>query len=418
MYQEAAAQDKSGTVPAERSRFSPEFHLLLLCLQWPPSALDLRQIAAASQGDMDWQHFLALLRRHRVAGLAARALRRAGVSLPAEAAASLQTLASATAMQAMALSVESLRLQRLLLAHGVDAVFLKGSALAVLACGELSVRHSKDVDLLVPVLAVAQTVQALRQGGYQPSLDIEHLSADRQTLWFRYSKAMDWTHAETGAQLELHWRMTDLPLLQDVFATGQRQAVALTGGQQLQTLAPDALLAYLCVHGAMHGWMRLKWLADVYALLPHDADACEQTYRRLLQLQAGRSAGQALLLCHDLFDLPLPRRLLRELESSPVLKYLRRSALRLLQRGGEVEEVDDLPFGTTTVYLSRLLLGGGMRQLLLELRTWAFRPDALLTSRLPRPFFFLFPLVRIGGWLRERLRHGGRSPQPRGSNTN
>lgn len=400
-------------VRAGRGQLSPEFHLLLLCLRWPLSASDLQQLVAASERGLEWQHFVALVRRHRVAGLAARALRRAGVTLPPQAASTLRELASATTMQAMALSVDSLRLQRLFVASGVDAVFLKGSALAVLAYGDLSVRHSKDVDLLVAPAAVAQAFQVLQQGGYQPSFSMENIPADRQALWYRHSKAMDWTHGTTGAQLELHWRMTDLSLMEDVFATGQRQSVTLTSGQSLTTLAPDALLAYLCVHGAMHGWMRLKWLADVYALLPHEAAACEQTYRRLLHLGAGRAAGQALLLCHDLFDLPLPPTLLHELEGSPVLRYLRRSALHLLQRGGEVAEVHDLAFGTTSVYLSRLLLGGGVPQLLLELRTWAFRPDELLSSRLPRPLLFLFPLVRVGGWLRERLRHGGRSPQPR-----
>ncbi len=316
-------------------------------------------------------------------------------------------------MQAMALSVESLRLQRLLAGSGVDALFLKGPSLAVLAYGDLAVRHSKDMDLLVPRAAVAQAFQALRQGGYQAAFNLEELPRERQPLWFRNSKAMDWTHAETGAQLELHWRMTDLPLLDDVFTTGQHRTVALTGNQELRTLAPDALLAYLCVHGAMHGWMRLKWLADVYALLPHEPAACEAVYRRLLQLHAGRAAGLALLLCHDLFSLPLPPALRRELLRSPVLRLLRRSALRLLQRGGETAEMEELPFGTTSVYLSRLLLGGGARHLLRELQTWSYRPEEVLRSRLPRPLFFLFPLVRLGGWLRERLQHGGRSPQPR-----
>ena len=390
--------------------FSQEFHLLLLCLRWPLSQADRHAMEVAGDHEFDWQHFLALVRRHRVAGLVARALRLAGVVLPPGAAPALRKLAAASTMQAMALSVESLRLSRLLTANGVPAQFLKGPALAVLAYGDMTVRHSKDMDVLVPPGAVERAADTLRKAGYQPSFDLRGVPAERRALWFRYAKAMDWIHTGTAAQLELHWRLTDPALLQEEPGTGQAQQVALTAGQSLPTLPPDALLAYLCVHGAMHGWMRLKWLADVYALLPHEPVACEQAYRRLLRLNAGRSAGQAFLLCHELFGLPLPPALLRELERSPVLLYLRRSALRLLRRGGEVAEVDDLPFGTTSVYLSRLLLGSGARQLLLELRTWGFRPDELLRSRLPRRLLFLFPLVRLGSWVRERLRHGGRSP--------
>ena len=406
-------QHGSVAVRAEQSRFTPELRLLLLCVRWPLSPAELRRIATESTLPLDWAHFLALLRRHRVAGLVARALRRAGVVLPPQAAATLRALASSTAMQAMALSVESLRLQRLLAGAGVDALFLKGSSLAVLAYGDLTVRHSKDVDLLVPRANIPQAFQALQQGGYQAAFDIGSLSPEKRSLWFRNSKAMDWTHTQTGAQLELHWRLTDQLLLQDMFATGQHRPVLLTGGQGLQTLPPDPLLAYLCIHGAMHGWMRLKWLADVYALLPHEPEACEVIYRRLLQLHAGRAAGLALLLCNDLFSLQLPATLRQELLRAPVLRLLRRSALRLLERGGESAELEELPFGTTSVYLSRLLLGGGVRHLLGELQTWSFRPDEVLRSRLPRQLFFLFPLVRVGGWLRERVQHGGRSPQPR-----
>ena len=160
--------------------------------------------------------------------------------------------------------------------------------------------------------------------------------------------------------------------------------------------------------------MRLKWLADVYALLQRGGDP-EAAYQKLLQLGAGRSAGQALLLCHDLLDLPLPPLFMRQLENDGLLRLLRRSPVRLYRRGYEVAEVDDLSFGSTSVYLSRMLLGSGLRGFFAELRTWAFRPDELLKTRLPRPLFFLFPFVRVGTWAKTRLQHGGRSaPQSGG----
>ena len=55
------------------------------------------------------------------------------------------------------------------------------------------------------------------------------------------------------------------------------------------------------------------------------------------------------------------------------------------------------------------MLGSSFRSLLAEWRTWAYRPDELLRSRLPQPLFFLFPLLRMRGWLVTRLRHGGKS---------
>lgn len=395
-------------------RYTPEFRLVLACLRWPLREKELLAIADAAEAVHDWNHMLRVATRHRVAGLVSSGLKRAEYRLPPLPAAEFQRMSSMLALQAMALSIESLRLSQALAARRIDALFLKGTAVAMLAYGDVSVRHAKDIDLLVTRQSAEHAMHALRESGYLPVFDLDAVPADRRDLWFRYAKSMDWIHTATGLQLELHWRLTDLQLLESAFDGDTRQRVIIAGARTLDTLECDRLLAYLCVHGASHGWMRLKWLADVYALLPSDdADACERVYRRLLELGAGRSAGQALLLCHDLLQLPLSAGLMRTLESDPLLRFLRRSALHLLTRGGEVDEVDDLPFGTTSVYMSRLMLVKELPLLISELRTWGYRPDELMKTRLPRPLLFLFPLIRLGAWLSGRLKHGGRSPHTR-----
>jgi hypothetical protein len=389
--------------------FTPEFRLMLSCLRWPLGAEELNRIALQSETIGDWHHLLKITRRHRVVGLVWRALGRSGCAVPPDTAAAFQRSASSAAKQAMRLSVESIKLGQLLESRGIDALFLKGITVTLLAYGDPTVRHAKDIDLLVPPASIERTVALLREAGYEPSFDLESVPQQRRALWVRYTKSMDWVNPRNNVLLELHWRLTDAPLLHATPGELARQSVAIAPGRFVDTLADRDLLAYLCVHGAAHGWMRLKWLADVYALLPHEAQACEAVYRGLQQLGAGRSAGQALLLCHDLLDLPLTAGLLRELESKFVLRKLRASAMRLLVRGGEVKEVDDLAFGTTSVYMSRVMLGSNLRSLLAEWRTWAYQPDELLRSRLPQSLFFLFPLLRMRGWLMTRVRHRGRS---------
>ncbi len=385
---------------------------MLACLRWPLNDAALQRIVEDARAVTDWLHLLEITARHRVPGLVWSALHQAGCAIPPGIAPRFQQASATAARQAMFLAVESLRLSKLLETAGTTAIFLKGSAVAVLAYGDVTVRHAKDIDLLVPESGVPHALVVLRDAGYRPLFDLDAVSPSRRTLWFRYAKSMDLQHVKSGVLLELHWRMTDLPHAGE-FQPGQQQ-VEIVANRSLSTLPPDELLAYLCVHGASHGWMRLKWLADVYALLRHGGDL-EATYQRMLQLGAGRSAGQAFLLCHDLFDLPLPSPLLHDLRRDGVLRVLRRSPARLYLRGREVSEVDDLSFGTTSVYLSRMLLGSGPRGFLIELRTWAFRPDELLKTRLPRGLFFLFPFVRVGTWAKARLQHGGRSaPQANG----
>jgi hypothetical protein len=82
-------------------------------------------------------------------------------------------------------------------------------------------------------------------------------------------------------------------------------------------LAPDFarwgeedLFAYLCMHGVLHWWQQLKWVADINALL---AAASEDNMLHLVRAAevrgVGRATAQALRLCGRLLGTPLPARL-------------------------------------------------------------------------------------------------------------
>ena len=95
-------------------------------------------------------------------------------------------------------------------------------------------------------------------------------------------------------------------LLEGVGVASPTQAVAVLNGS-LTTLADAELFAYLCVHGATHGWFRLKWLADLGAWLAGKReDEIAGFYAEAERLGVGACAGQALLLCRNLLGLGLP----------------------------------------------------------------------------------------------------------------
>jgi hypothetical protein len=393
--------------------YSSEFRCMLACLRWPLDAVAIDQIRATAQTVTDWAHFVAIVQRHRVAGLVSNAVAKAGVTLPAGDGGTLRQVAGEQTRQSMLHTAETIRVDRLLRSHGVEPVFLKGSTLTLLAYGRLDLRHAKDVDVLVPEADAPRAIEALHAGGYVPMLHGGPLTPEQMQRWLHYGKSMDWRQNATGAILELHWKMSDLPLLQGALTSDRQQRVTLAGGASVITLDSDHLFAYLCVHGASHGWSRLKWLADVYAMLPHDdAAATETLYRRALALGAGRGAGQALLLCDALLGLSLSKAFRDELQRDTVLRLLTLNALRLLARGNETVEIYDLSFGTSSVYLSRFLLGNGVRATGAELVTLLFPVEQTALSRLPRSMLFLFPVVRASSWIANRLRHGGRSNQP------
>ena len=70
------------------------------------------------------------------------------------------------------------------------------------------------------------------------------------------------------------------------------------------------LLLYLCVHGALDGWLRLKWLADIGALLrTMTPEQLTSAAAAAAEQQALPQFSAAILLCQDLLGYdpqPLP----------------------------------------------------------------------------------------------------------------
>ena len=78
-------------------------------------------------------------------------------------------------------------------------------------------------------------------------------------------------------------------------------------GASFLNLKDDALLLFLCDHGSKHQWSRIKWLADVAALLAREPSF---SWVNLLALadrfDLSRPLAQAGLLVCWLYGIPLP----------------------------------------------------------------------------------------------------------------
>ena len=344
-----------------------EFRLTAACCAWPPSPARAEAVRRAAIG-IDWARFLAVVRRHRVEGLVAAALAESGVVAGAPAADALAAAGRSTARDNLLLAAEAARAGAAFDEAAIGYLVLKGAPLAMLAYGTLALKRAADIDLAVEAEDYPHAIRLLRGLGFDCALpgpeasDSEILAAalsNKHSIWVR-----------GGVALELHSAIVDTPMLLPGVSVGSpRQEVAIGPGLSLPTLAPDTLFAYLCVHGATHAWSRLKWLADVAALLSRsDPAGMESLYRRARELGAGRSAAQALLLCRDLLGTPVPDALDRELRRSRANRFLARTALRAMLSGGGAAELDERALGTAPIHLSHFLLVPGWRFKAGELR--------------------------------------------------
>ena len=140
----------------------------------------------------------------------------------------------------------------------------------------------------------------------------------------------------------------------------------MAGTRGLRTLGEEDLFAYLCMHGALHWWHRLKWLADINALLVASGSDVERLIGSAKARGAGRAAAQALRICQRLLGTPLPDQFMASLGRGALERWLETTALNVMTKGQGEDDPHEARFGTTRGSLSTFSLSRNWRYWLAE----------------------------------------------------
>jgi hypothetical protein len=397
------------------SRLSPEFRLLAACARWPQSDENLEAIRSAANSPLDWTRCAFLARRHHVLGLLHDGLQRAQLDVPRETSDQIGGLACRLVTENLAAARESLRLQRLLDEAGIPVLVIKGTALAMLAFNNISLRSAQDIDLLISSEHLAATVEIITQAGYHRIEPPAHIDDKQLRRLMRIRKDFGFIHESGGNRIELHWRLfLNNYAMQGganpsaLFAASRR--VPVTDNAKLRTMGDEDLFAYLCMHGALHWWYRLKWLADINALsATTSAGALERLYAAAEDRGVERAAAQALLLCRAVLGKELPHHLFSRAAGKPLMGWLKSTALAAMRAEAQPQQ---RRFGTTRGTLAAFVLNSRWQYQLAELKGLFVNQTDVLTLPLPWPLWWLYPLLRMPLWA---WRHFGARQDPRSS---
>lgn len=397
---------------ANFGELSPELRLLAACVQWPPSPTRTAAIAdALANPSLDWARVVRAVERHRVAGFVHDGLAAAGApSAPGHLLDAIGERASADSLRNLRFAGEGIRLVRLLRDAGIDVMVLKGSSLMILAYGDLAIRQSRDLDLLVPVGSIIQADEVCQRAGYDRIQPPPAASDVELAAWLLWRKDFIYRHRTSSLTLELHFRPTVNPqLAQGLDLWRGCREVAIQGNASLPAPAGEALYAYLCLHGALCAWFRLKWLADIAALTTGRSEGdLEALHAAAVARGAGRASGQALLLVETVFDRPLPSGLRRSLLADRRVERLARFGFKVMS---DPRTPDAVPFRSSQIELSHLLLSDDWRVWLHEARGWLIDWPLVFSFRLPKVLWFLYPVLRAPSWLARKLSGSpGRGP--------
>lgn len=329
-----------------------EFKLLVDCCRWPLGAAEQERVRESAAG-ADWPRFERLVRRHRVEGLAWRALAAAAVAVPPDVAGGLEQRALGIARENMLAAAECRRLGDAFRGAGIELLFVKGLTLGALAYGAIVLKAASDVDVLVAPDALLPACKLLRRLGYRPVLPYAGDDEDVER-WHSISKETVWLAAGRPA-LELHTALADHPeLIPGVGVRSPRQSVEIAGGVRLETLARDELFAYLCVHGASSAWFRLKWLADLAALLAGSGEAeTGRLHERAVRLGAGTPAAAGLMLVHQLFGIAVAPERLRAWRRSAAVRSIVHASIKSMTGDRGEFELAQIRLGSIWVHVAQ-----------------------------------------------------------------
>ncbi|QFT78481.1 nucleotidyltransferase family protein [Erythrobacter sp. THAF29] len=381
----------------------PELRLLAACCAHPVTGESRRQVEDLADRIGDWDEVSKAAQRHQVQGFVQNRLSGCE-AVPDE-------IRNRWANEARNRATFNLRqagmtgkLHKLLNEHSIRNLVIKGLPLAAHVYGSLSIKRSADIDLLIEPQNAVRAVDLLARNGFVALETGEPLTASQTESVVRHFKEITLV-GDGNILIDLHWRLVEQSnLLRGIEPFANARAISIENIGSISVLGEEDEFAYLCTHGALSDWSRLKWLADVNAVIAERGDKeILALYEYAKGLGAGPSVLQALALRALLWGTPLPQELAQQFQSisddhfvaypiarmtMPYKPESSRDALRRIASQSRIR---------STLYGSR---AAAIRELTSHLRAL---PDVLALP-LPASLDWLYLPLRPVMWLDRKLR--------------
>lgn len=256
--------------------------------------------------NMDWDFFLELAFHHRVYPVLYKTIKSQNERrIPPNVFAVLEQAYRSNTFQMMQLCQEMEFVNRLCTESTIPLLFLKGPVLAVELYGDISLRTSCDLDILIPIADLERLNGILIREGYQKDDYILSVLGD----WKWRHHHVTYYHPAKGLKLEVHWRLHPGPGKEPSFTElWSRKRKSNFLGKPVYYLGKEDLFFFLVTHGSRHGWSRIRWLLDIHQLLQQKVDGgiLHSLLKKFHSLKIG---GQAAILSTQLFDTKIPKEL-------------------------------------------------------------------------------------------------------------
>ncbi|PEL18514.1 nucleotidyltransferase domain-containing protein [Bacillus wiedmannii] len=273
--------------------------------------------------DIDWEVFLEQAVHHRVYPVIYQKLKQVDEELiPSHIVQTLNRKYKKNTFQMLYLSAEMERINKLCNENEIRMIFLKGPVLSQDLYGDISLRTSCDLDVLIPMQNLEKVEMLLLEQGYVKDDYIQTILND----WKWRHHHITFFHPIKRIKVEIHWRLNPGPGKEPGFEElwGRKRKSTLTSNS-VYMLGKEDLFLFLVSHGARHGWSRLRWLVDIKKIVDQELNWSE-IHKLMRKYQMLHLGGQALILAAQLLGVRLDERMM-ELVVKKHSKQLAQEAL-------------------------------------------------------------------------------------------
>jgi hypothetical protein len=148
---------------------------------------------------------------------------------------------------------------------GIPVMTMKGPILSSELYGDIGLRQSHDLDLVVTIEDLAKAQDCLENLGWRLDEYWFPMTPRQWQCVLRNEHHLSFVHSHGDCFLELHWR-NPWDTQSQVNDRWAGSISKLWQGCSYNAMNPTDLVLYLCSHGGIHGWFRAKWMGDLARL--------------------------------------------------------------------------------------------------------------------------------------------------------
>ncbi len=261
------------------------------------------KLALGQQADfegLDWAYFDQLVRQHKIQPLLIRGIRKLGRTAeqyPALAALAREQnrYAAGNMRRLQALAEVNTAFAR----EGIRMLSMKGPLLSMELYGDPGMRTSKDLDLMVSPDDLTRAGEVLKGLGYELEQNPYATTPLRHKYYNLIENEKHEVYFRDEICIELHWQH-DYQTEQSFDDLWERREERPFMGGKTAVMGADDRYPALFIHAAEHGFMRLRWLLDLYELQKKPGFSWERLFGLMEQQGVGAVLLESMLVMYRL----------------------------------------------------------------------------------------------------------------------